>query len=177
MPVTTKNKSTMPAADMQWRARKIALQASKLAEQATPLTRKAAASARYGAGEAAKWARPRVGRLRAWAAARAARGSVAVQETVAPKVSSMLAATARRLDPPPARSRRWPKVVAGTALLVAGAAAATAMAARRNPRPMGTRPRQRTPSERSDVLNPSAEAERARSQADVNGLSRTRSSR
>lgn len=173
MPVTTKNQSTMPAADMQWRARKIALQASKLAEQAGPMTKKAAASARYGAGEAANWARPRVGRMRAWMAARAARGSVAVQETVGPKVSSMLAATARRLDPPRPRSRRWPKLVAGTALLAAGAAVAT-IAARSRPRRLPTKPPGQAPPGNSGVLNPSAEAERARAQADVNGLSRTR---
>src|SRR5215467_13232726 len=98
--VTSGKRATMPAADMQWRARKIAMQASKLADQARPLTKSAALTARRRAGTAANWARPRVGRVRAWMAVKAARGSVSVQETVAPRVAAMLAATARKLDPP-----------------------------------------------------------------------------
>ncbi|HYK31485.1 MAG TPA: hypothetical protein VEV63_05960 [Streptosporangiaceae bacterium] len=163
----------MPAADMQWRARKIAMHAGKLADQARPMTKKATIGA-------AGWARPRVGRVRAWMAVRAARGSVSVQETVAPKVSSVLAGVARRLDPPRPQSRRWPKVLAGTALLAAGAAAATAMAmrsrSRKKPPPMSRRPPSNVsnvaPDQRSKVLNPSAEAERA--MAETNGISRTR---
>src|SRR5215472_13803713 len=125
----------MPAADMQWRARKIAMHASKLADQARPMTMRAAVTARRGATGAAGWARPRVGRMRAWMAVRAARGSVSVQESVAPRISAMLASAARRLDPPRPRARRWPKVLAGTELLAAGAAAATALAMRNRARP------------------------------------------
>jgi hypothetical protein len=169
----------MPAADMQWRARKIAMQASKLADQAGPMTRKAAMTARLGAGGAAGWAKPRVGRVRAWMAVRAVRGSVSVQESVAPRVSLVLAAAARRLDPPRPRARRWPKVFAGTALLAAGAAAATAMAMRSRsrsmPPPVPPRPPAKGSSDqRSQVLNPNADAERTMSDSDVNGLSRSR---
>lgn len=174
----SRKQAVMPAADMQWRARKIAMQASKLANQAGPMTKSAATTARQGAGTAASWARPRVGRVRAWMAARAARGSVSVQETFAPKVSTMLATAARKLDPPKPRSRRWPKVLAGTALLAAGAAAATAMAMRNRQgslQPMPPRPGARGTAEQAPtVLNPSAEAERARREAEVDGLSRTR---
>src|SRR5262249_50285352 len=126
------------------------------------------------------WAKPRVGRIRAWMAVRAARSSVAVQESLAPRVSAMLAATARRLDPPRSRSsRRWPKVLAGTALLAAGAAAATAMALRRRPAnlamPATQRPAGRSGvAPASSVLTPSADAERAEKEAEVNGLTRTR---
>src|SRR6185437_15181341 len=169
--VTAQKQSVMPAADMQWRARKIAMHASKLADQAGPMTKRAAKTARQGATGAAGWARPRVGRLRAWMAVRAARGSVSVQESMAPRVSAMLAATARRLDPPRPRGRRWPKVMAGTALLAAGAAAATAMAlrnrSRRKPPPMSRRqPSNVAPDQRSKVLNPSAEAEAERTMAE-----------
>lgn len=146
------------------------MHAGKLADQARPATKKATMTA-------AGWAKPRVGRVRAWMAVRAARGSISVQETVAPRVSSMLAATARRLDPPRPQARRWPKVLAGTALLAAGAAAATAMAlrsrSRKKPPPMSHRqPNKVAPDQRSKVLNPSAEAERA--MAETNGMSRTR---
>jgi hypothetical protein len=162
---------------MQWRARKIAMHASKLADQARPMTRRATMTARQGATGAAGWARPRVGRVRAWMAVRAARGSISVQETVAPRVSSVLAATARRLDPPRPQARRWPKVLAGTALLAAGAAAATAMAMRsranKKPPPMSNRqPSKAAPDQRSKVLNPSAETEHT--MAEPNGMSRTR---
>ncbi len=177
MAVTSRKQAAIPAADMQWRARKIAMQASKLADRAAPMTKSAAKTARQGAGSAATWARPRVGRVRAWMAARAVRGSVSVQETVAPRVSAMFAVAARKLDPPKPRSRRFPKVLAGTALLAAGAAAAAAMAMRNRqramPRPMAPRPPASGPADpHSTVLNPSAEADRR--DAEVNGLSRTR---
>jgi len=71
-------------------------------------------------------------------------------------------------------------VLAGTALLAAGAAAATAMAmrsrSRKKPPPMSRRPPSNVsnvaPDQRSKVLNPSAEAERA--MAETNGISKTR---
>jgi hypothetical protein len=177
--MTRKKSASMPAADMQWRARKIAMQAAKLADQAGPMTRRAAGTARQGAGDAASWAKPRVGRTRAWMAARAARGSVSVQETVAPRVSSMLASAARRLDPPKQRSRRWPRMLAGTAVLAAAGAAAAAMALRSRQRDLlataPPKPPARDNAESSvKVVNPSADAERERSEADLNGLSRAR---
>jgi hypothetical protein len=178
--VMTRNKSTsMPAADMQWRARKIAIQAAKMADQAGPMTRKAAGTARQGAGGAANWAKPRVGRVRAWMAVRAARSSVSVQETVAPRVSSMLASAARRLDPPKARSRRWPRMLAGTAILAAAGAAATAVVLRNRQRDLATTLPPKSPARDNaehsvKVVNPGDEAERERSEADLNGLSRTR---
>jgi hypothetical protein len=169
----------MPAADMQWRARRIAMQASKLADHTKPMTRRAAITARRRAGGAATWAKPRVGRVRAWMAVRAAHGSVSMQNKVGPKVSEMLAATARRLDPPAPTSRRWPKVLAGTALLAAGAAAAAAMAmrnrARATPPPMPQRQSSNGSSaHRPTVVNPTTGAQRPMSESEVNGLSRSR---
>ncbi len=159
----------MPAADMQWRARKIAMQASRLADRAGPMSRKAAIGA-------AGWAKPKVGRFRAWMAVRAVRSGVSMQENVAPRISAVLAATARRLDPPAPQARRWPKVFAGTALLAAGAAAATALAMRRRSRqalpPLAQRRSPRTAEDqRSKVLNQNADAERA--MAEANSVSRT----
>ncbi len=184
MSVTSRNQAAVSAAEMQRRAKKIAEQASKLAEQAGPMTKSAAMTARHGAGTAAEWARPHVGRARAWMAVQANRGSVSVLETVGPKVSEMLATTARKLDPPAQKARRLPKVLAGTALLAAGAAAAGAMAIRNRqqqylpPPPMPPRPAT-SPDESAAVLNPSAEPDRARQDSArqdsaVNGLSRSR---
>jgi hypothetical protein len=168
----------MPAADMQWRARKIALQASRLADQARPMTNKATMTARQGAGITTGWARPRVGRVRAWMAVRAARGSISVQEHVAPRVSSVLATAARKLDPPVPQTKRWPKVLAGTALLAAGAAAAAAMAMRSRSNAMpgnGSKgPQSRGASDQSvRTVNPNADKQRTMSEPGVNGLSRS----
>lgn len=155
---------------MQRLAKKMSEQASKLAEQAGPMAKSAATTARLGAGTTAEWARPHVHRGRAWLAVRARRGSVSVKESVGPKVSEMLATTARKLDPPARRARRLPKVLAALALLAAGAAAAGAMAMRNRqgilPIPMP--PRQATsPEESGDVLSPGSEST-------VDGLSRSK---
>ena len=186
MSVMSRKQDIVPA-DVQRRARKIAAQASKLADQAGPMTktatmsaRRGAQSAKRGAGTAAEWAKPRVGSARAWMAVRVSRGSVAVQDKVAPQVSSMMATAARRLDPPKRQSRRLPKVLAGMALLAAGAAAATAMAIRNRrtmltmppPMPSGT-PSGGTAGQPS-VLDPTSDSDRPAREAGVNGLSRTR---
>jgi len=177
----SEKRTAMSAADVQRRAMKIAMQASKLADQARPITKNAAMSAKRQAGSAAEWAGPKVVTIRTWMAVRAARGSVSVQESMAPKVAAMLEATARRLDPPKPRSRRMPKILAGAALLAAGCAAAAAMAMRNRealmqPPPAPPRPtsaRTGTGDQHSTVMDQSAEAERASSKSDVNGLSHT----
>jgi hypothetical protein len=178
MSVTTPKQSVMPTADLQWRARRVARQASKLAGQAKPVTRRAAAGAKRGAGGATSWAKPQVGRARAWMAVRAAHGSTSVQENIGPKIADMLAATARRLDPPAPKSRRWLKVTAGVAVLAAGAAAAAAIALRKQSNKLPAPTPQREPSggssaQRSTLLNPNAQP-RPMTESDVNGLSRTR---
>ena len=146
------------------------MHAGKLADQARPMTKKATITA-------TGWAKPRVGRVRAWMAVRAARGSISMQESVAPRVSSVLATVARKLDPPRPQARRWPKVLAGTALLAAGAAAATAMAMRNRKRPTllplaHRHPARGASDQRSKVVNPNAETDRA--MAEPNGVSRSR---
>jgi antitoxin (DNA-binding transcriptional repressor) of toxin-antitoxin stability system len=163
---------------MQRRARKLGVQATKLAEQAKPMTKQAAVTARRTAGDAATWARPKVDGARSWLAIRAARGSVAVQDQVAPRVSAMLDATARRLDPPRPKSRRWPKLLAGAAVLAAGvaAAAAAAIAVRGRPNARITplpRPSSDNGREQSSAAHSRAEAEGPRAESPVHGLSRT----
>jgi hypothetical protein len=180
--VMSRKRATMPVADMQRRARKIAKQASKLADRAAPMTKNATKAARRHADAAATWAKPHIGKARAWMAIRAARGSISMQETVAPRVSAMLAVAAKKLEPPKPQSRRWPKALAGMALLAAGAAAVTAMTMRRNSRMMRSMPpppmpadtpSRTTTEQQSGMLNPMAEAEHAR-ETEVNGLSRSR---
>lgn len=73
---------------------------------------------RRGARSAAIWAAPRIYGARAWTAPRIERGGLAIKDTLAPKISEVFVVTARRVDVAPA-PRRWPRVMAGTALLVA----------------------------------------------------------
>lgn len=174
--MTRRKRAGVPASALAWQARKVASQAAKLADQAAPITRKAAVTARQQAGGAADWARPRVGRLRAALAAGAARGSVSVQETVAPRVSAMLAATARRLDPPRQPSRRWPKVVAGTAVLAAAGTAAAAVIVAMRPRettPVPPRPATGQGGDPSvKVVKPGSEPKPDQSRPEFSGLPR-----
>ena len=174
-----KNQAIIPA-DMQRQAKKIAIQASKLADEARPMTAGAAKAARERADIAAEWAKPRIGEARVWLAAKAADGSVSVEKKLAPRVAEMLALAAMKLDPPK-RSRRLPMLVAGITLLAAGAAAATAMAMRNRsgttdamPPPMPAKPSSTSTAESSAVLNPSAEGEHTGTDAEVDGLSRTK---
>jgi len=105
-----------------------------------------------------------------------------MQENFGPRIAAMLAATARRLDPPVPQARRWPKVLAGTALLAAGAAAAMAMALRNRSRALPPPVPPRKPANgnghRPTVLDPNAQRpaqnQRTMTEPQVNGLSRTR---
>jgi len=164
----SRNQTIVPA-DMQRRARKIAAQASKLADQARPMTTTATIRAKRGAANAAEWAKPGVDVARVWMAVRVYRGSAAVQKKVAPKVSSVMADTAKKIYPPKKRSRLVPMILSCVALLAAGAAAAAAIVMRKQrtmpppsmPPPPGTAGQPGDPS-------------RTGREAEVNGLSRTR---
>jgi hypothetical protein len=110
-----------------------------LARTAVPIVKTAGMATRDSARNAAAWAAPRVNGARAWTAPRIERSGLAIKDTIAPKISETLTATARRVDvnaPRPgvtAPRRRWPKVVAGTALLAAvGAAAAIVLRHRKD---------------------------------------------
>jgi hypothetical protein len=97
--------------------------ARRATKQVTPLALSARRTAKRGVYGARVWAAPRVERT-----------GNALQERVAPKVSAMLAATARRMEPAqPIRRRRWPKIVAGILVLAVGSAAAAVLRSRRGP--------------------------------------------
>jgi hypothetical protein len=110
---------------MRDRARQAAANVVPVAKNAIPLARNASDVARQRAEAAMEWMSPRVSEARSWAAPYVERTGIAVRDTIAPKVSDALVTAAHRLDgrrPP----RRWPKVVAGIAMLVAAGCAAAA---------------------------------------------------
>jgi len=111
-----------------------------LVRAAVPRAKTAGIAARDGARSAATWTAPRINQARAWTAPRIERGGLAFKDTIAPKVYETLAVAARYVDVAPrpevtAPRRRWPRVVAGTGMLVAvGAAAAVVLRRRKNDR-------------------------------------------
>jgi hypothetical protein len=110
-----------------------------LARAAVPMAKTAGMATRDGARSAAAWGAPRVNGARAWTAPRIERSGLVIKDTIAPKICETLMATARRVNVTAPRvdvtapRRRWPQVIAGTALLAAaGAAAAVVLRRRKN---------------------------------------------
>jgi hypothetical protein len=60
----------------------------------------------------------RIEDARYWAAPRLESAAHGFEDQIAPKVSSMLTTAAKRIDPKPSRSRRWPVLVLLTGLAV-----------------------------------------------------------
>lgn len=113
------NHRTGNAMDSTWRrARQVTARLRPAADQVMPLAKTAGAAAKLGADK-----------TRAWAAPQVERAGQVVQDSVAPKVSSVLSATARRLEPDKPRRQRWRKVV-GVSAAAAGVASAFAAAVR-----------------------------------------------
>lgn len=141
------------------RAQELALQAK---EQLTPLAKSAQQSASQGLYQARTWAAPRV-----------EQAGVAVQERIAPAVSTAMITTARRMQPVQAKRRRWPVIVAGVVTVSAAAVAAILLRGQRANRlsdePATDSPPPAPPA--SDQANSSEQSETA--QADVNGQVRT----
>jgi hypothetical protein len=79
--------------------------------------------------DARDWATPRVQDARVWAAPHVEQAGLAVRDKIAPAVSSVLVEAAHRLDVP--KRRRWPRVLAGAALVAAVGSAIAAIVLRR----------------------------------------------
>jgi hypothetical protein len=126
------------SAETRWRMQQLA-RTAVLARAAVPVAKTAGMAARDGVRSAAMWTAPRINEVRARTAPRIERSGLAIRDTIAPQVYETLMAAARLVDvtaPSPdvtAPRRRWPRVVAGTAILVAaGAAAAVVLRRRKN---------------------------------------------
>lgn len=123
--------------------------------------------ARDRAAAAAAAARQGTYSARIWAAPRLERTGQALEQQVAPKVAAMLSSAAHRIDPAPAKRRRWPFVAAG--LMVAAGLCGTAayLVNRRAARQWGE-----VPEATGAPAAPETAEERAGS--DVNGRLHTR---
>ena len=103
------------------------------ASQVVPLARNAGLVARQSAEDAVAWAAPRVKDARTWAAPHVEQAGIAVRDKIGPTISSVLVEAAHRLDDSPPRRRRWPRLLAGFAMLAALGSAVAAVMLRRRP--------------------------------------------
>ncbi len=116
---TRRNHEPGTKASSPWhRARQAAAQVTPAAAELKPLARSTGAAARR-----------RVHKTRAWAAPQVEHAGQVLQDSVAPKVSALLSAAARRLEPAKPPRRRWRKLAGISMLAAAAAAAAGAVAA------------------------------------------------
>jgi hypothetical protein len=163
----------------------IARQAVPLAKQAVPMAKQAGIAARQSAEDAVAWATPHVedavawatphvDDARSWAAPRIERTGIAVRDSIAPRISDALVTAAHRLDTTPARRRRWPKLLAGLALLAAIASAGAAVARWRRPDPFAYEPSSPAAADNpaspaADEPDRTADANGSQAEAEVNG--------
>ncbi|MER6948355.1 hypothetical protein ABT294_30440 [Nonomuraea sp. NPDC000554] len=63
----------------------------------------------------------RIEDARYWAAPKLEEAALRVEDTLAPRVSSMLTAAAEKIDPTPTRSRRWPVIILLTGIAMGAA--------------------------------------------------------
>jgi hypothetical protein len=114
------------ALDASGRARQMgarqSVRAREAAAQMAPLARNAQLTAKQ-----------RVYGARVWAAPRLERMGQTLQDDVAPRMSAVLSATARKVQPTSPPRRRWPVLAAGMLMIAGGCAAAAVALSRRNP--------------------------------------------
>ena len=94
-------------------ARRAAAHLKPAAERAKPLAK-----------STGQVARRQILKTRAWVAPRVKRSGQALQDTVAPKLSAMLASAAKQIDPAKPRRRPWKKPARLATLTAAGGAVA-----------------------------------------------------
>jgi hypothetical protein len=160
----TNNHQADGMAGLRGRAALAARQTVPMAKTAVPA---AGVAARQGAQNAATWATPHVHHARAWTAPRLERSAQAVVDELAPRLSDALMAAARKIDTNPPKRRRWPMIAAGTAIVAAGASAATAIVLRNRPNSNGYSPDDTaasnggstTGAQSADATEPAAEGE------------------
>jgi len=138
------------------------------------MAKNASRAAKDRADSVLTWAMPYIDNARVWAAPHVERTGIAVRDNVAPKVSSLLVTTARRLEKPAPKRRRWPRMLATMAMLAAAGSAAAAVAMRRRAYSLGYDPNQRPDSTGlGATAGPeTANGEQATTESEVNGQHR-----
>jgi hypothetical protein len=139
--MTRKDRSRTSATAAAQRARDAAGQVVPMAKNAVPKAKNVGLAAKQSAEGAVAWAAPRVKDARHWAAPHVEHAGLAVRDKIAPAISEKIAPTissalvdaAHRLDGSAPRRRRWPRVLAGFAMLAAAGSAVAAAILRRKP--------------------------------------------
>jgi hypothetical protein len=121
------------ASQAKQRAADTASQVVPMARSAVPVAKNVGLAAKQSAENAVAWATPRVMGARSWAAPHVEQAGVAVRDKIGPAISSALVETAHRLDAAPQRRKRWPRVLAGFAMVAAVGSAVAAVVLRRKP--------------------------------------------
>lgn len=103
------------------------------ASQVVPLARSAGLVAKQNAEDAVAWAAPHVKDARTWVAPHVEQAGIAVRDKIGPAISEVLVEAAHRLDDSPPRRKRWPRLLAGFAMLAAVGSAVAAVMLRRRP--------------------------------------------
>jgi hypothetical protein len=115
-----RNRQADLTASKAWRsARQAAAQVGPVAAQVKPLAKSTGAAASRS-----------IHRTRTWAAPRVERSGQVLQDSVAPKVSSLLSSAARRLEPTKPKGTPWRKLV-GISVFTAAAGAGAALVRKR----------------------------------------------
>jgi hypothetical protein len=133
--------------------------ARQAAAQMAPLAKSAQVNAQQGVYNARVWAAPRLDRM-----------GHALQEQVAPKMSEMLSATARKIEPASRSRRRWPIIAAGMVMIAGGLAAAAVMLNRRS---MGSVTPLGRPEDSASPSSAPRDMAAAEASTDVNGHGHT----
>ncbi len=107
-----------------------------MAKNAVPIAKNAGLAAKQSAEGAVARAAPRVKDARVWAAPHVEQAGLAVRDKIAPAISDALVEAAHRLDDSAPRRRRWPRVLAGVAMVAAAGSAIAAAVLRRRPASM-----------------------------------------
>jgi hypothetical protein len=136
-----KQRAVDGALQAKQRAVETASQMGPMARNAVPVAKNVGLAAKQSAEDAVAWATPRVMDARSWAAPHVEQAGVAVRdkiapaisEKIAPAISSALVETAHRIDVNQAQRRRWPRVLAGFAMIAAVGSAVAAVVLRRKP--------------------------------------------
>jgi hypothetical protein len=159
VPDSAKQRALDAAAQVVPRAKSAGLAAKSSAEDAV-------AWATPHVQDAREWVTPHVEDARVWAAPHVEQAGVAVRDKIAPVVSAALVEAARRIDVP--RRRRWPRVLAGAALVAAIGAAVAAVVLRRRP-DVADFGADGYPAQDSSVPASETNGQRASDQAQANG--------